>query len=122
MSGARAFHVTERENALSILETGFLGGWGDVGFGVYFWTNETVCLAYAKHGGWDGLMTDPVVLEVHDPSLIPIELSDLPAGWDRDLYASMLWRPLDGDDSETPWWPERMGLLDPQVAEETPQP
>ena len=29
MSGARAFHVTERENALSILETGFLGGWVD---------------------------------------------------------------------------------------------
>lgn len=122
MSGARAFHVTERENALSILETGFLGGWGDVGFGVYFWTDETVCRAYAKHGGWDGLVEDPVVLVVEDASLRPIEAWDIHPDWDPKPYMSMLWRPMNEDDSETPWWPERMSLLDPQVAEDTPQP
>lgn len=122
MSGLRAFHVTERENALSILEIGFLGGWGDVGFGVYFWTNETVCRAYAKHGGWDGLMTDPVVLEVIDPSLIPMDLSALPSGWDKELYASMLWRPLDEEDTERPWRPEVLRLLDTSEPEAEPGP
>jgi hypothetical protein len=112
MSGQRAFHVTERETAALILKEGFLGGWGDVGFGVYFWTNETVCRAYAKHGGWDGLMTDPVVLEVHDPSLIPIDLSSLPSGWNPELYASMLWRPMEGDDPDRFWRPEALRPLD----------
>jgi hypothetical protein len=90
-----------------------------VGFGVYFWTNETACRAYAKHGGWDGLMTDPVVLEVHDPSLIPIELSDLPAGWNKELYASMLWRPLE-EDTERPWQPDELRLLDGSDPEPEP--
>jgi len=122
MSGPRAFHVTERENAALILEEGFLGSWGDVGYGVYFWTNETVCRAYAKHGGWDGMMTDPVVLVVEDPSLIPISLSDLPPGWDKDLYASMLWRPMEEEDPDTPWQPETLHLLDPPPPDEAPQP
>jgi len=120
MSELRAFHVTERETAALILKEGFLGGWGDVGFGVYLWTNEQVCRAYANHGGWDGLATNPVILEVIDPSLIPIDLSELPAGWNRELYASMLWRPLDGEDSERPWWPEVLRLLDETAPEPGP--
>lgn len=117
---SRAFHVTERETAALILEEGFLGGWGDVGFGVYFWTNETACRAYAKHGGWDGLQTDPVILEVIDPSLIPMDLSALPPGWNKELYASMLWRPLDEEDTERPWRPEGLRLLD--TSEPGPEP
>ena len=122
MSGQRAFHVTERESAALILEEGFLGGWGDVGFGVYFWTDETVCRAYAKHGGWDGLLTDPVILVVEDASLRPIEACDIHQDWDPKPYMSMLWRPLDEDDPETFWRPDRMDLLDPSGPQEPPQP
>lgn len=121
MSGARALHVTERENALSILEGGFLGGWGDVGFGVYLWTDETVARAYAEHGGWDGLLTDPVLLVVEDASLQPIDPCDIHRDWDPKPYLSTLWRPMDEDDPDTSWRPERMGLLDPSGVGETPQ-
>jgi len=111
MSAARAFHVTERETATRILEEGFLGGWGDVGFGVYFWTDETVCRAYAKNGGWDGLIEDPVVLVVEDTSLRPISAWDIHPDWDPKPYLSMLWRPMDEDDPDMPWMPDRVFLL-----------
>jgi|AACY02.16.fsa_nt_gi hypothetical protein len=116
MSGPRAFHVTERESALRILEEGFLGGWGDVGFGVYFWTDETVCRAYAKHGGWDGLIEDPVVLVVEDPGLQPINPWDIHPDWDPKPYLSMLWRPMDEDDPDTPWRLAQLSLLEDPVS------
>ena len=30
------YHVTERRFAPAIIKNGFKGGWGDMGFGVYF--------------------------------------------------------------------------------------
>jgi hypothetical protein len=120
MSLPRAFHVTERENASLILKEGFLGGWGDVGFGVYFWTDETVCRAYAKHGGWDGLMTDPVVLVVEDPGLQPINPWDIHPDWDPKPYLSMLWRPMEEDDPDSPWRPHTLRLLDPNPSDPEP--
>ena len=122
MSGPRVFHVTERESAALILEEGFLGGWGDVGFGVYLWTDETVARAYAKNGGWDGLIEDPVILVVEDPGLQPINPWDIHPDWDPKPYMSMLWRPLDEDDPETFWRPERMDPLDLSGPQEPPQP
>jgi hypothetical protein len=117
---SRAFHVTERGTAALILEEGFLGGWGDVGFGVYFWTDETVCRAYAKHGGWDGLMTDPVVLVVENETLQPISPWELHPDWDPKPYMSMLWRPMDEDDPDATWRPEALRLLDGSDPETEP--
>ena len=122
MSVPRTYHVTERESAVRILEEGFLGGWGDVGFGVYFWTDETVCRAYAKHGGWDGLIEDPVVLVVEDPALQPINPWDIHPDWDPKPYLSMLWRPMEEDDPDNPWRPETLHLLDPAPPDEAPRP
>jgi hypothetical protein len=116
----RGLHVTERVNAQKILEDGFLGGWGDVGYGVYFWTDETVARAYAKHGGWDGLVENPVVLVVEDASLRPIEAWDIHPDWDPKPYLSMLWHPMDEDDPDATWRPAHLRLLDP--AAETPEP
>ncbi|MCA9771096.1 MAG: hypothetical protein KC466_01730 [Myxococcales bacterium] len=112
MSGKRAFHVTERETAALILEQGFLGGWGDIGFGVYLWTDEAVARAYAKEGGWDGLLTDPVILVVEDASLRPIEAWEIHPDWDPKPYRSMLWRPMGEDDPDMTWRPDHLYFLD----------
>lgn len=113
MSGQRAFHVTEREAATLILEEGFLGGWGDVGFGVYCWNCETIARSYAKTSGWDGLLTDPVVLVVEDASLRPIDPRDIHPDWDPKPYLMMLWRPMDKDDPDALWRPNAIRVLDP---------
>lgn len=112
MSGKRAFHVTERETAALILEQGFLGGWGDIGFGVYLWTDEAVARAYAESGGWDGCLEDPVLLLVEDETLLPISPWELHPDWDPKPYMSMLWRPMDEDDPDATWRPDRLQLLD----------
>lgn len=104
--------MTERANADAILRAGFLGGWGDLGFGVYFWTNEAAARAYAEKGGWDGMLEDPVLLEVRDASLEPFQLADLHPDWDPTPYQSMLWRPMDEDDRETPWQPGQVRHVD----------
>lgn len=109
---SRAFHVTERETAALILEEGFLGGWGDVGFGVYFWSEQQVARAYLEHGGWDGPFEDPVILEVTDPSLVPIDAFLIHPEWDPDLYSAMLWRPMDEEEPDTPWRPAQLSLLE----------
>lgn len=119
---SRGFHVTERGTAALILEEGFLGGWGDVGFGVYLWAEERVARAYLEHGGWDGPFEDPVILEVSDPSLVPIDPSLVHPAWDPELYASMRWRPMDGEDSEPPWRPEETRLLEGAEADPEPGP
>lgn len=116
MSGTRAFHVTERETAALILQEGFLGGWGDVGFGVYLWSEERVTRSYLELGGWDGPFAEPVILEVTDPSLVPIDASLIHPDWDPELYASMLWRPMDEEDPDTPWRPAQLSRLDDPVS------
>lgn len=105
------YHVTDRAAAEEILRDGFYGDWGDVGFGVYFWMGRERAEAYAKKGGWDGRLNDPVILQVQDPDLQPIDPSDVHPDWDADLYAAMLWKPMDADNEDNPWRPQRMTVL-----------
>lgn len=113
---SRAFHVTERETAAVILEEGFLGGWGDVGFGVYFWSDEGVARDYAARGGWDECLEDPVLILVKDEGVSPISPWEIHPEWDPKPYLSMLWRPMDEDDPDTPWRPAQLSLLEDPVS------
>lgn len=109
--GPIAYHVTERAAARAIALEGFLGGWGDVGFGVYTWTHASRAQAYAAQKGWDGLLEDPVVLVLRDPALVRIDPWDVHHTWDAEAYTAMLWAPMDEDSPDTPWRPSFLGLL-----------
>lgn len=113
-----AFHVTDREAAIAILEDGFQGGWGDVGFGVYFWMGLEAARTYAAKGGWDGQLKDPVILEVSDPGLRQIDPFDIHPDWDAELYRSMLWKPMDEDAEEVAWKPLAIRLAHADPGEE----
>jgi len=61
------YHVTDRESADSIEREGFWGGWGDWGYGVYLFGTLVSAREYARKGGWDGSLEDPVILEIELP-------------------------------------------------------
>jgi hypothetical protein len=108
----RYYHVTEREDAAPILATGFLGGWGDVGFGVYFHGTLERALDYASKGGWDGRLTDPVVIEIRDSRLVRVEPH---ADWEASQYEDMFWFELneaDEDQEEELFKPAFMRVLE----------
>jgi len=96
------YHVTERDNLESILSKGFLGNWGDVGFGVYFFDNILSANNYAKKGGWDKKIKEPVILMVDDneiEKLIP------ETSWDnKDDYLAIYWFEMNEDEDEENYW------------------
>jgi hypothetical protein len=96
----RFYHVTDREHARDIIENGFLGGWGDVGFGVYLYDNMSEASAYAERGGWDEGLVDPVILEV---STTDVEKVIPHPDWDEGKYFNMYWHEMEEDDR---WRPE----------------
>ena len=100
------YHVTERDYVPDIVENGFLGGWGDVGFGVYFYGNLGEARGYLSKGGWDGKLEDPVILVVQDGEIE--KMDDLDPEWDEAKYADMWWKPMDAD-SDVRWKPEKIG-------------
>lgn len=107
------FHVTERDAAEAILKEGFIGGHGDVGFGVYFYGCLASARAYARRGGWDGRLRDPVILLATDPSIAPIEAHLLHPSWNAATYADMLWKEIDEDEQgDTPWMPSEVVMFD----------
>lgn len=109
MLTSRYFHVTEREDAADILENGFLGGWGDVGFGIYAYGSCDLAEDYAAKGGWDGRLKDPVILMIEDPSFESV----IPhPTWDVALYEQMVWRSLEDQDEDEYWKPERVTLVE----------
>jgi hypothetical protein len=102
------YHVTERDYVPDILKNGFVGGWGDVGFGVYFYGNILSAQSYAKKGGWDGHLEDPFILQVSDPRM---ELVDPHPDWNAADYADMYWVELDEDDEEAHWMPHHVSVV-----------
>lgn len=106
------YHVTEREHALAILKEGFQGGWGDLGFGVYFYGTITSARAYARRGGWDGELEDPVILQVADASIAQIDASALDPSWDAEDYADMAWRKMDDNAEDASWRPSEASICD----------
>lgn len=110
------YHVTEREHADAILREGFRGGWGDLGFGVYFYGSLDRAEDYLAEGGWDGELKDPVILVVSDDSVVEITEWDLDPAWEPEKYEDMHWRPMDPDTEEA-WKPASLALV-----EDTPAP
>jgi len=89
--GPRYYHVTTREAAEDILANGFLPGWGDVGFGVYFYGSPGSARAYAARGGWDGSLVGEhvVILMVEDSRIRKVLSHELDAAWDKSKYSDM---------------------------------
>lgn len=87
----RYYHVTSREAADDILANGFLPGWGDVGFGIYFYGSPESARAYAVRGGWDKSLLGEhvVILSVEDVRIRKILNHELDAAWDKSKYSDM---------------------------------
>ena len=97
------YHVTERENVEDIITNGFMGGWGDAGFGVYLYDNFYQADEYAAKGGWDGELSHPVILHIsaNDVERVPVLSSE----WDASLYDNMWWHDMeDQQDEDDPRW------------------
>lgn len=109
------FHVTEAENVPDILASGFVAGWGDVGFGVYFYGTYESARAYARKGGWDKKLRHPALLVVRDPRIRKIALHEIHGSWDASKYADMYVLDGDEDDEDAPIRPA-------EVADEGPIP
>ncbi|MCW3784445.1 hypothetical protein [Defluviimonas salinarum] len=103
------WHVTDPESAKCILDQGFLGGWGDDGFGVYLYDCRHAALRYAAKGGWDGGL-DPetaVLIEVEVPEGEAIEVIPHPEWPNPEAYRQIFLHPMDEDDEGAFWTPER---------------
>lgn len=112
MSEASFWHVTSRENAAAIEAEGFLGGWGDAGFGLYAFDDEGAARDYAARGGWDGECSDPVLIRF---AVAPDEMEVViphPEWPDPETYEHVVWYPMDPDDEEAVWRPKTMRILD----------
>ncbi|MCE6959227.1 hypothetical protein LAZ40_09200 [Cereibacter sphaeroides] len=107
----RLWHVTSPDAAAAILEEGFLGGWGDAGFGVYLFADLGAAEDYAADGGWDGSLTEAVILEI-EAELAEIDIVIPDPGWPNpEDYEHVRWHPMDPDEDET-WPPARRILPD----------
>ena len=106
------WHVTSRENAAAIEAEGFLGGWGDAGFGLYAFDDERAARDYAARGGWDGGCSDPVLI-FFTARVGEMESVQPYPGWsDPEAYAHVVWHPMDPDDDEAAWRPAEVRILD----------
>lgn len=99
------YHVTDKDSAEAIIRDGFYGGWGDVGFGVYFYDNPTDAKRYAERGGWDLSLSQPVILQVNDPQ---IEKVTPDPSWDNSEYQNMWWMDLSDYDEDYLWRPYKI--------------
>ena len=96
------FHVTEAENVPGILADGFVAGWGDVGFGIYFYGTYESARAYARKGGWDKKLRHPALLVVRDPRIRQVESFEIHGSWDASKYADMYVFDGDEDNEDAP--------------------
>lgn len=103
------YHATEREHASDIMQHGFIGGWGDVGFGVYFYGTIYQTRDYAAEGGWDGKLEDPVILAVTDSEIDHV--TDLDPSWDATRYTDMHWHPMDDHAEDGRWKPAKIEVV-----------
>lgn len=105
------WHVTDAESAKSILQVGFEPDWGDVGFGVYFFTELEEAEAYASAGGWDGSL-DADTAEILEVTCSEIDVEHIfpdPAWPNPEAYENVVVRLM--DEGEPNWRPDDMRLL-----------
>ena len=107
------YHATPQDDAIEILANGFLAGWGDIGFGVYFYGTLSSVKRYVQKGGWGGELVgeDPVILAVQDPRIRKIEDFELDSSWDKSKYGDMYILEGDEDGEETPIFVKRIEVL-----------
>lgn len=100
------YHVTSRPNAERILAEGFAGGWGDVGFGVYFYGDFQNALSYLDQGGWDGeLDPDSAVIVAAEVDEADIDYVIVDPEWPNpEDYDDVVWHPMD-DENDARWKP-----------------
>ena len=91
------YHTTDRENAKSIIENGFYGTWGDVGFGLYLFDNLPEAIEYGKVGGWDGSISDFVVFEIDDSSAFVEKVIPDPNWENPEDYEGVYWIEMEED-------------------------
>ncbi len=103
------FHVCDREDAVDIIANGFLGGWGDVGFGSYFYGNPGEAESYAMKGGWDGDLVDPVILEIETNEVEKVIPE--PSWPNPEDYSDVWFKPMDEDNEELAWKPASVRML-----------
>jgi len=108
------YHVTERTDAKDILKNGFIGGWGDVGYGVYLYDDPLDAMDYAAKGGWDGSLKDLVIIEISTAEARRVPVMD--QSWEASDYENMYWHPMDESNEEERWKP-RMKVTNKQAAE-----
>lgn len=100
------FHVTTPEAARAIQAEGFFGGFGDVGFGVYFFGTRASAQAYAARGGWDHSLDAAVILAVgFDTSVLVEKVTPHPEWPDPENYVDVYFVAMDEDDEAARLWP-----------------
>ena len=95
------FHVTDRKFVDDILEHGFLPGWGDWGFGIYFFDNIVSARAYAAGNGWDHSLEDPVILAMKTSEAV--QKAPDPGWSDPEKYLSIWYVPRKEEQADTYW-------------------
>jgi hypothetical protein len=91
----KLWHVTDPKAAADIVKNGFRGGWGDVGFGVYFYSNMSDAVAYGEDGGWDHKLVKFAVLEAVVPDHLVQDIEPDPGWPNPEEYETVRFVPLD---------------------------
>lgn len=113
------YHVTRMENADEIMRSGFAGGWGDAGFGVYFYGQYHNANEYLSKGGWDGsLNPDSATILAVLINESELDFVTPEPDWPNpDDYEDVLWYRM--DDSSTENWRPSMEVAYPKPADTT---
>jgi len=108
-----AWHVTSCVVAPRIIEKGFLGGWGDDGYGVYLFSELADAEGYLADGGWDGEGNPDAmcIIEIEALESVLLEIEVHPE-WDNpEAYENVLRYPM-SDEEEVYWQPKREIMQD----------
>jgi hypothetical protein len=97
----KLYHTTNPKSAKEIIENGFLGGWGDSGYGIYFYDNLEDAVAYGERGGWDHSLKSFVVLETIVDSSLVSDIEPDPAWPNPEDYDTVKWIKTN-ENEETP--------------------
>ena len=104
------WHVTRKTSLDEIIDKGFMGGWGDNGFGVYLYSDRSAALDYIEQGGWDGesLPEDLCLIKVISSEEDVEEIEVHPEWPDPESYEHVVYHPMDDGGVTEHWAPQRV--------------
>jgi hypothetical protein len=109
------WHATERAWAKEILQSGFYGSWGDCAFGVYFFDNLRMAVAWARKNPVIKYK-DPVLIEARSVEVRTCEdiMGSIPADWEneREKYEHTWVHVMSEDNEEGRWKPVQMQIIE----------